>query len=253
MQGSNPLADALSRAMTDAGEQAAFWRALARSDLHVLGRVAGAAPGTVTRAEKGDQLELGRVHFEGKDWIPVFSSAERLAAFARGPAPSLIMNALDLFQGIASADFWLDPGSRPSKPITAPEVEAVISGAAWGMVNRAVTQPTKMLLGTPARMPDEVIVKLKAAFARDPGVAAAWLAWMVGPDAPDGIYLLAVDHDGDLARIRALVAEVLTREVTDRWGPFDLMRVDRALAVDRDDPLGAGILPFHRRGAFLAS
>lgn len=208
----NPLESSLVKAAGDPAHRPQFYRDLVQSDLFVIQE--GAPPASTHERivlAANTTIQLRNVDVEGRPCIPVFTSLLRLQAVVDKPVAYLGINAIELMKLTAGTGLLLNPGSDYGKEITSAEAASIVDGSIWEPVQRRVTtQPTKVLLGQPARYPAELVEALRRLFATNKDVKRAWLAHFHDPSQSEKPHtLIGVEAGGGYEAIAAAIGVVV--------------------------------------------
>lgn len=150
---------------------------------------------TVTLS-KGESIRLLNIPLnDGRQAAAVFTSPQRVAE-AFGEVGYIGIEGRVLFELIRATPAVLNPGQTYGV-VWEPESMAAMLGLP---AERVVTKDTKIMLGSPADRPTELIERLKGALAAVPRIEAAWLALAMWPGAETQSWYLDVrtssaDHD----------------------------------------------------------
>lgn len=198
----------LVNAADDPASRPDFYRALLDSKVCVIGWIGDRQPDENEEdefvAQGGEQLSIQHAQHEGREVIPIFTSEERVAAYAPGSTYVALL-ARDLLEMTGPQELLLNPGSPYGKHFTADEVRGLLDGSLFQPQETWVAQkPEQMLIGKPARYPDKFVAALQTLFASRRNVRRAYLALIHIPsrnEAPN--LLLAIDVEGDLGPVAA--------------------------------------------------
>src|SRR5580765_5542602 len=127
----NKLERSLVQASSDAAFRPQFYKDLAEADLYII------EEGTLPKShgkkviQEGQTLKIRHVEWNGKNFIPIFSSLPRLQAALTGEAGYVCLNAIDLMTITRGAELVLNPGSDFGKEFTVDEIASLIDGTIW--------------------------------------------------------------------------------------------------------------------------
>lgn len=171
---------------------------------------------------------LGYTAPDGQPAVPLFTSAARASdSFGAGTRLVCAKGAM-LLAAVRRNRVVVDPG-QPYGIIFMPEDLDHILGIEW-----TVSSPTDVQLGNPRETPKELIGRLKAAIASEPGIEHAWLALAYWPDKKEWSWYLDVRTDLERARVLALLRDA-TMGVDMQGKPMDIV------VNDPSKPPGVGI------------
>ncbi|MEO8671831.1 MAG: enhanced serine sensitivity protein SseB C-terminal domain-containing protein [Tahibacter sp.] len=240
----NELESALVRATTDAAERPRFLREFLDAQIFLIREGEGPPVEREGMLQAGEKLALASWTIEGLDWLPVFSSLPRLEAALREPRAYLRMATRDFLDITRGANVVLNPNADYGKFFPAHEVSALLAGNLGMGEVRVAQQETKVLLGSPANMPQSLLDALTRLFQQRRDVKRAWVAHYheSGSDIPPHT-LIGLEIDGDE---RAIVADagVVAHSVTVPEPPVDIYVLQGTTGL-ADYFLGAK--PFYRR------
>ena len=245
----NPLERSLMQAATDPAHRPQFYRDVAESDLFVIQE--GPPPEASGRAvlQQGMSIQIQHVDWNGKPFIPVFSSLRRLQGFLREEASYLALNAIEFMKITRGAEFILNPGSEYGKEFTREEIASLIDGTLWQPSERYVAEKsTEVMLGQPSNYPTELVAALSRYFKNTKEVKRAWLAHFFNPDRNEQPHtLICVEVSGDWDRVMAgagMVAQAV--QVPDP--PVDFIPMTGLAGVE--DYFRKECQPFYQRKLF---
>jgi len=142
----------------------------------------------------------------------------------------------------------LNPGFSFGKEFMPEEIAALADGSIFGGEQRVIQRETQVLLGQPARHPDELVVALRERLRRHAVADLAWVAQMHDPGSGESPHLLvALSCPGASPEAyRAVVEDVgaAIGGLAPDGGPVDLIRCDGGAAMGG---YFAGIAPVYRR------
>lgn len=133
----NSLEQRLVEAAKDPRARPAFYRELLESDLLVLGFTnSGGGDGHFV-AQVGDTVSIA--HWTGQDgaqFIPVFSSMQRLREAISQMEKYLQLNARSLFEMTQGMPVVLNPGAAYGKEFTIEEIRGMLDGSIFKVTQR---------------------------------------------------------------------------------------------------------------------
>jgi hypothetical protein len=127
---------------------------------------------------------------DGRQAAAVFTSPQRVYE-AFGEVGYMGLQGRALFEIIRTGPAVLNPGQSYGV-VWEPDVMTAMLGLP---VQRVVQKDTRLMLGSPAEPPLDLIERLKDAFARAPGVEAAWLGLAMWPEDQTQTWYLDVRTD----------------------------------------------------------
>ena len=244
----NDLEQSLLRASTAPECRPQFYRDLLKSDLFVVQDGPPPLDAGKSVLESGMKLRIMPIEWEGRPYLPVFSSPLRLQAVLTHEASYLGLNAAVLMKITKGADLLLNFGSECGKVLEKDEIAALLSGEMFEPAARVIKEDTNVLLGEPARYPAALVEALAAYFKTIPEVEKAYLAHILDPsEAQKGHTLIALQVKGDWDKVRAGVGPVISGiEIPDP--PVDMMRITGQGGLE--DYFTQSAKPFYRRKRF---
>ncbi|PIP82954.1 MAG: hypothetical protein CO113_13790 [Elusimicrobia bacterium CG_4_9_14_3_um_filter_62_55] len=191
----NELEEALMRAARDSAERPLFYRVMETATLYFVNE---GAPPEGGKLATGQTLNIRQVQFDGKQFVPVFTSPERIAAaFPEGQA-YLGMAAKEFFDLTRGAKFLLNPGSEFGKEITPLEAASIADGTVGKPEEIFVPEaPAQVLLGKPAVYPQALADALSRLFEKDGRVTRAWIAHFFNPLSGEKAHTLVALEAGE--------------------------------------------------------
>ena len=242
----NRLEECLVAATSDPAARPEFYRQLVAADILIIDE--GAAPETHGQRtlETGHELKIRSIEVNGESYLPIFSSLARLQAVIQSEVTYLAMNALELMKVTRGARLLLNPGSDYGKEFLPEEIESIVDGSIWRPdASYTTEQDTQVLLGQPARYPEELVQVLKRVFEGNANVNGAWLAHFFNPASGEPAHtLVAIDADGDWEQVVS-EAGIATNGVTVPDPPVDFIRL-RGSSLES---YFSSVEPFYERGA----
>lgn len=162
----------------------------------------------------GSSVALPVITYLGADFVPCFTSPERLAHYA-GPRPRadaqriphIVVPAAALARRLPPGlGLALNPGAEASVPIY-PEGVSHLAGT------RDSQAGARFHVGHPPAEPDALLAEVSRALRQVPVVVAAARAWLTVPGAGEGLVLSVTLEDPLSADAHAAVVEAVERAV----------------------------------------
>ena len=231
----NELELLLVAAMTDASARPAFYRGLLEHQLFFINE-GSPPPRDVSRmAKPGETFSVRSIEFEGKLYVPIFTSENRISAVVNREVGYLGMNGRSLLEMFRTSDLMLNPGSPCGKILSKDEVEAVLSGSIFEprSEKRTIPDGAMIQMGQPKEYPHRLVNALCERFAAMHEVAAAYLALVVIHNSDDESphIMIGIESEGSWDRVReAVVAS--TRGNIDPDQYVDFIRIDDSVKPD---------------------
>ncbi|HEY2071194.1 MAG TPA: enhanced serine sensitivity protein SseB C-terminal domain-containing protein [Rhizomicrobium sp.] len=236
----NPLEESLIAARDDVLARPAFYRRLMESVLFLPGDCG--REGELVEAQRGDTLNIGLIHHNGRDYHPVFSSLERLKEFRESRAVS--MKGHDLFRCTPGVEFLLNPNTDCGKRLTAPELAFWLDPSA--RAERRM-KASEALIAPPSVFPTQLAEALSVLFRARANIQSAYLMQVAFSNRNEPSHpLIGVEASGNWAKICAEVSEIAGAILPELI--IDVVPVDRH---DPADPISLAMLqaaPFYTRG-----
>lgn len=223
----NKLERSLVQAATDLAHRPQFYKDLVQSDILVIqhGKRPPAKEGRVTLAE-GVKINIQNIEFNGKPYIPIFSSLPRLQAVITGEVAYLGINALEFLKITMGSALILNPGSAYGKEITPEEAASIVDGSLWQPTERYVAQKeTQVLIGQPKNYPTELVEALTRFFKTKRQVKRAWIAHFSNPDRDERPHTLIAVDVGDGFEEVSSEAGIIARNVKIPDPPVDFLPI----------------------------
>lgn len=201
----NEFEYSLVKAASDPAHRPQFYRDLAKADLFIIQE--GPPPATSGKMilKESQTIQVRHTEWNGKNYIPVFSSLPRLQAVLREEAGYMALNAIEFMKITQGAEFILNPGSDYGKEFTKAEISSILDGSIWQPSERYVAkQAEQVMIGQPAIFPKDLADALSRYFKTQKGVKRAFLAHFFHPQRDEKPHtLIAVEFTGDWEPIMA--------------------------------------------------
>ncbi|HZS48254.1 MAG TPA: enhanced serine sensitivity protein SseB C-terminal domain-containing protein [Blastocatellia bacterium] len=242
----NDLEQSLMRAATDPAHRPQFYRDFLESDIFVIQAGPPDGESGPTTLESGYQLRIESVKFNGKDCLPIFSSLPRLQAVLKSEATYLALNAREFLKITSGADLVLNPGSPYGKEFTAAEIASLLDGSIWKPSQQYVAEEnTQVMLGQPARYPEELVSALKRLFNNRYEVKRAWLAHYYNPKQAEKAHtLIAIETVRNFEQV-ASEAGIVANNVNVPDPPIDFVQITGKGGFE--DYFLKSVEPFYKR------
>jgi hypothetical protein len=216
----------------------------------------------------GSAIQLPTVVYLGSEFVPAFTSAERLAAYdpghpvagaaARGtiwaseggdalgqPVPHVIVPAAELARRLpAGLGIALNPGAEASVPIY-PEGVAYLAAVEWAAGD------TRIRVGQPPAEPETLLREVSACLRSVPTARQASRAWLSVPGAGEGLVIsVLLDDPADEASQEAVITAV--EHAAGTVGPKAGFPIDVTFPGEHDPDnvdkwISDHAIPFHLR------
>jgi hypothetical protein len=184
----------------------------------------------------GAAVRLPVVGYQGRDYVPAFTSVQRLAGWADPvgragdtPAiPHIVLPAVGLARRLPGGlGLAVNPGSAPGLPLD-PECVPYLArltppgavAAAAGLPHRGVALQhleaetgVRFLIGHPPAEPATLLAQARAALSALPAVSQGARAWLSVPGRGEGLVIAVTLDDPASEQARTAAAEAIERAV----------------------------------------
>ena len=126
----------MQAAVKDPSVAPAFYKTLLESELYILTPEAAMTPGKRRSLKYEEQVNIATVEYQGMKWHPAFTSPKRISDYLKEPETCLGAKAINLFGMLPGSNFWLNPLSECQKPLPASEVELLLNGKIFEVLNK---------------------------------------------------------------------------------------------------------------------
>lgn len=210
-----PLVQALERAAQEPAQRPAFYRALMKADVFVIGHTDQPdlnAHGHHTIPAGANVSLVNWEKADGTPVIPFFSHLEALQRAIDDETSYLSLPARSLFELMRGATLFLNPKSDHGKEFVPHEIEALLdTGMNQKAATRVVEKETRVMLGQPAQYPTAMMDALRQLLAGHPGVKAAYLCLMHDPEVSETPTLVVgfegLDLEGAMSEAGSVVVD----------------------------------------------
>jgi len=231
----NALEQSLVKAASDPAYRPQLYKDFVQSDIFILqhGRRPPEKAGQVTLAEAAT-IQISNIEFNGKQYIPIFSSIPRMQAALTGEASYLGMNALEFLRITKGSALLLNPGSDYGKEISAEEAASIVDGSFWQAAKaHVVPEATQIMLGQPANYPTELVAALTGLFKKKRQVKRAWLAHAFIPGQDQKPHtLIAIDASDGFDEVLAEAGIVMAQDVNIPDPPVDFLPITGGRGIE---------------------
>jgi len=228
-----------------------FYKDLANSDIYMISEGTLSAEKERVVISKGENIKLRKIEYNGKLYIPVFSSPQRIKQVLKAKIGYIAMNSIELFKITKGSDLFLNYGSEICKEFTADEIESIIDGSIWKQGKSfTVEKDTNVEIGQPANYPAGLTAALSDYFSGIKSVKCAYVALMRLPETEERPHtLIGVECDGGWNEIVS-GASVVMKDINIPDSPVDFVRI-----TGSNDPDETYFIeecePFYKRKKFL--
>jgi hypothetical protein len=194
----------------------------------------------------GSAVQLPTVTYLGAEFVPAFTSAQRLAAWPFGgeaaptPVPHIVVPAAELARRLpGDIGIALNPGAEASVPISPA-----------GVGHLAATDDGEISIGHPPADPVALLGEVGAALDLVPAVRQAARAWLRVPGQGEGLVISVVLHDPASAEAHLAVIEAVERaaRAVPHQFPIDVTFPGEDVPDQLDEWISAHAEPFYLRG-----
>jgi hypothetical protein len=237
------------QASSDPAHRPQFYKDLAGADLFIIQEGPPSEQRGWRVLEEGCSLQVRNIEWNGKSFIPVFSSLPRLQAAAQSEVSYIALNALEFMKITRGAELILNPGSEYGKEFTKAEIESLLDGSIWKPSERHVIEKaTEVMIGKPSNYPKELVDALTRYFKTTKEVKRAYLAHFFNPQRDEKPHtLIGVEVIGDWDSVMS-GAGMVTRGVPIPDPPVDFIQITGKGGVE--DYFKTGCKPFYERKLF---
>jgi hypothetical protein len=223
----NDLEKSLMNAATSASARPQFLRDLLESDIYALNQKGDELQIQDHVLQKGAQLNLLSFERDGRTWLPIFTSLQRVEQYIPADSSYIQLKAKDFFEITRGAFVFLNPGFEYGKEFYPQEIEQMLDGSIFKPAQTYTTQmQTQVLIGQPAVYPHELVKTLSAYFEKNPNISKAYLAQYIDPSMDDKPHLLiGIDGKGDW-QILIGDAGMIASELIGKGEVIDFIRID---------------------------
>lgn len=225
-QPQNTLERSLVQAAEDPAHRPQFIKDFTESDIFIVQYSPPPKQCETAALAEGFQFEIQHIEFNGKPYIPVFSSLPRLQAVLQEEAGYIAVNALEFLNIIQGAEILLNPGSDFGRIFTKDEIQSIIDGSIWKPVEPyRIDERTKVLIGQPANYPHELAGALSRLFSKVKEVKRAYVAHIFIPKKDKKPHtLIGIEVEGNWDQVVAQ-AGLVVRDINIPDPPVDFIQV----------------------------
>lgn len=245
----NNLERSLVKAASDPAHRPQFYRDLAEADLFIIqeGPLPEVSGKTVLR--ESQTIQVRHMEWNGKAYIPVFSSLPRLQAALQEEVGYLALNSIEFMKITRGTELILNPGSDYGKEFTKNEIASLIDGSIWQPSERYIAEKAaQVMIGQPANYPTQLADALSRYFKTQKGVKKAYLAHFFHPERDEKPHtLIGVEFSGDWDSIMA-GAGIVARDIPIPDPPVDFLPIAGKGGVE--DYFTKDCKPFYERKLF---
>lgn len=224
----NDLEKSLMNAATNPSSRPQFYRDILESDIYLINHSGDKLDIRNNVLQAGAKLNIQSFERDGKAWLPIFTSLQRLEQYIRSNANYLQLRGRDFFEITRGAYVMLNPGIPYGKEFFPQEIEQMLDGSIFQPTKSyTAQQDTPVLIGQPAIYPTELVKALSAYFAKNPFVNKAYLALMSNPAEEKPHLLIAIDGKGDWQKIMG-DAGMIASETLGKSEVIDFMQINNS-------------------------
>ncbi|MHC4131147.1 MAG: enhanced serine sensitivity protein SseB C-terminal domain-containing protein [Planctomycetota bacterium] len=182
---------------------------------------------------EGDELKIQNIDWNGKPYIPIFSSLTRFQATLQEETGYISLNALEFLKITQGAEVLLNPGSDFGKELTKNEIQSIIDGSIWEPTESyRVEKETEVLIGEPANYPHKLTKALSRLFRNIQEVKRAYLAHFFNPEKDEKAHtLIGIEVSGNWEQVSAQ-AGLVARDINVPDPPIDFIQITGQGEVD---------------------
>jgi hypothetical protein len=229
----NAFERSLIQASSDPVHRPQFYKDLAAAEFFIIqeGTPPEGSGRTILKEEYS--LKLRNINWNGKPFIPVFSSLPRLRAAVESEVSYIALNALEFMKMARGAELILNPGSDYAKEFTKAEIESILDGSIWKRSeDYVVEKATEVMIGQPSNYPKELVDALARYFRKTKEVKRAYLAHFFNPQQDEKPHtLIGVEMTGDWESVMS-GAGTVTQGVPIPDPPVDFIQITGKTGVE---------------------
>lgn len=237
------LEAALQQAAENPASRPAFYRLLLDSEVFVCG-VRGDAP-----SEDGQQTLSLRMWpgDDGAPSLPFFTRLDLLQNTIHEQNDAVSLNARLLFEMTSGATLFLNPAEDFGKEFTPQEIATLLEGGLHPVPTEVhLAEGTRVRLGQPAQLPEQMLDALRRFLPKHANVKAAYLALMHDPATQEQPGLvIGMQVDGDFEAVFREASPIIADTAPSG------ISVDMLLVSAGDGDIGQYMLndvkPFYKR------
>lgn len=245
-----PLDAALKAAQNDPERQNEFYTVFLNTEVFVpTADLMGGKEG-LRRTGDRETFRPMVVTQDGKDFIPIFDSKERLATWIRRTAPCVGISAHVLIATLGTkAHLALNPGTPFYKEFVPEELEWLLS-VLRSQQPQATTVPqgTEVLIASPKELPPQLAERITQALSKSPEVTAAYLPQVAygGPN-PAPQLLLLLRADGANGTVFQAIVKDVTLAMRGLLGPGRFVDIIKYSGSGLDQAILETVKPFYAK------
>ena len=223
----NDLERSLMSAATAPAARPQFLRDLLEAEIFVLNQKEDELQIQNGVLQKGARLNILSFERDGKTWLPIFTSLERVEQYIRGDSSYVQLRAKDFFEITRGAFVFLNPGFPYGKEFFPEEIEQMLDGSIFKPLQSYTAQKEmQVLIGQPAVYPHELVKVLSDYFENNHMVSKAYLAQYFKPAVDENAHLLVgIDGRGDWQKLVG-DAGMIAAEIIGKGEVIDFVRLD---------------------------
>ena len=165
MNAENKLEESLIKASEDASHRPQFYKDFLEADVFIIEESSSLRKEGDITLEKDEELRLMSIDIEGKPYLPIFSSLQRLQSAIEEEVSYIAINSLEFLKMTQGAEIILNPGADFGKEFTQSEITSILDGSIWKPSESYVAKKdTQILLGQPSNYPHELVKELAKLF-----------------------------------------------------------------------------------------
>ena len=222
----NKLELSLVKAAEDPAYRPQFYKDVIEEDIYIVQEGQSAEVSGVTTLEEGTSLQVQNIEWEGKPYIPIFSSLERLQMTIQDEVGYIALNMLEFMKITLGAELLLNPGADYGKAFTKNEIASLVDGSMWQPSEQFVAKKdTQVMIGQPSNPPNELIAALTRYFKKTKQVKKAYIAHFFNPEFDEKPHtLVALEIHGDWDSVMA-GAGIIARDSHVPDPPVDFIQI----------------------------
>ncbi|MBL0317296.1 MAG: enhanced serine sensitivity protein SseB C-terminal domain-containing protein [Flavobacteriales bacterium] len=207
----NKLEEALINAQNFPEEIPRFYEVLMQSQVYVIQEGEIPAEHGKRTLQTGYKLRIRPILINQTDYLPIFSSLEKLKKNLTEEVGYIALNAVDLFQCISGANVVLNPGSQYGKLFSVEEIRSLAERSIFKPNELVIQETTEIKIGPPSEYPKQLVEALTRLFKQHKEVKRAWIAIYFNPKSDEKPHtIIGIDASSNYKSICGKVGAIIT-------------------------------------------
>lgn len=214
----NELDNSLAKAAVDPAHRLQFYQDFLQSNIYFIKEGSS--------SERDREFQIQPIEIEGKPYLPIFSSLDRLQEAIKGEVSYIAINAQTFLEIVEGAEIFLNPASDYGKAFTQQEIQSILDGSLWKSTKDYVLpEATEVYLGQPENYPNKLVELLTRLFQRNDRVQKAYLAHFFEPKRDENPHtLIALEVNGEWEKVVA-EAGMVAKNIEIPDPPLDFIQI----------------------------